>query len=450
MDPTEMPLRIINVVKEAGLCYAAFVFLRYIHDQKQLMVIRDVIIMEEPNKAPASNDVRFFHLVVDIFTCLFIFTPFINFFSFLRPIERTFGEQVTLWVFVFIIRTIYYFFFEFLFSATPAKFLSETRVVDEEYEDKPYYKEIIARTFCRFIPFEPFSFFGRIGWHDGLSNTKVVKEIRTGVPGGRYFWIPAAVPLVVIASYIAHESYDNYRRHQNNLAEHQHKIEDFRKKLSRLSTADVIELYHVNGNYSSDKTFLKIEEIKGDTITAWVLITQDGGMRTMAYFEKHFDEWKNGGFLSVATFTKADLENAYTPDYDQQNSDKRNTKNFLKDERQFEISSIQRLYEPIIADRHTGSQGGGSISMELLNTGRPVNVVSLETVEGTIEWDTFDFPKRAPTYSDHSDPSFSLRGNNYVRGAKYKFRMMLADSLGKNYTYVIEGHDLEKTIEMVE
>lgn len=450
LDSIELPLRLINILKEAGLCYGAVVFLLYLRDQKRLQVIPNVEIMEGPNKVRTSNWDRFFHYVVDLFTCLFIFTPFTPYFSFLRGMERALGEQMTLYIFLVMVQTIYFLFFELLFSATPAKFLTETRVVDEETEDKPYYKAVIGRTLFRFIPLEAFSFFGRAGWHDSMSETKVVDEIRTGVPGARYFWIPAAIPLVVIVSYFSHESYENYQRQQRNLAEHRHKIEDFQKKLAHLSTSDVLELYQVSDGSYGDHTFLKIEEIKGDSITAWVIITKDDGMRSMAYFEKHFDEWKNGGFLSVTSFAKADLDNAYTPDYDQQNSDKRNTRNLLGDDRQFEISTIQRLYEPIISDRHTGGQGGGSINMDLLNTGRAVNVVSLETIEGDIDWSDSYLPLRAPTYGGLSDPEFTLRGSNYARGAKYKFRMVLADTLGKSYTYIIEGHDLEKTIERVE
>jgi hypothetical protein len=39
---------------------------------------------------------------------------------------------------------------------------------------KPGLRTILLRTLCRFIPFEPFSFFGERGWHDGLSDTLVV------------------------------------------------------------------------------------------------------------------------------------------------------------------------------------------------------------------------------------------------------------------------------------
>lgn len=37
-------------------------------------------------------------------------------------------------------------------------------------------KHAMMRTLCRFIPFEPFSAFGYMPWHDKLSKTAVVKK----------------------------------------------------------------------------------------------------------------------------------------------------------------------------------------------------------------------------------------------------------------------------------
>ncbi|WP_188794133.1 RDD family protein [Dyella nitratireducens] len=67
----------------------------------------------------------------------------------------------------------YYLFFEGLWQRTPGKFILGTMVVNGNGE-KPSFGQILGRTLCRFIPFEPFSFFGREGWHDSISKTKVV------------------------------------------------------------------------------------------------------------------------------------------------------------------------------------------------------------------------------------------------------------------------------------
>jgi uncharacterized RDD family membrane protein YckC len=68
---------------------------------------------------------------------------------------------------------VYYLVFEGLWARTPAKFILGTVVVTED-GGKPAFGTIVIRTLCRFIPFEPFSFFGERGWHDGISKTYVV------------------------------------------------------------------------------------------------------------------------------------------------------------------------------------------------------------------------------------------------------------------------------------
>ena len=70
----------------------------------------------------------------------------------------------------------YYVLFEFLGGRTPGKYITGTRVVNEEGL-KPTIWQVLGRTICRFIPFEAFSFFsanGR-GWHDSIAKTYVIK-----------------------------------------------------------------------------------------------------------------------------------------------------------------------------------------------------------------------------------------------------------------------------------
>jgi uncharacterized RDD family membrane protein YckC len=68
---------------------------------------------------------------------------------------------------------VFYVFFEGLWGRTPGKFLFGTVVVNEEGE-KATFGQVVARTLCRFIPFEVFSFLGERGWHDSISRTQVV------------------------------------------------------------------------------------------------------------------------------------------------------------------------------------------------------------------------------------------------------------------------------------
>lgn len=67
----------------------------------------------------------------------------------------------------------YYLVFEGVWQRTPGKFILGTMVVNATGE-KPSFGQILGRTLCRFIPFEPFSFLGREGWHDSIPKTKVI------------------------------------------------------------------------------------------------------------------------------------------------------------------------------------------------------------------------------------------------------------------------------------
>ena len=64
--------------------------------------------------------------------------------------------------------------FESLIGRTPAKFITQTKVVSIK-GGKPSYHKILLRSCCRFIPLNVFSFlFANLGWHDKISQTRVV------------------------------------------------------------------------------------------------------------------------------------------------------------------------------------------------------------------------------------------------------------------------------------
>jgi uncharacterized RDD family membrane protein YckC len=59
---------------------------------------------------------------------------------------------------------------------TFAKLITKTKVVTVNGET-PTFKQVVGRSFARFIPFEMFSFLTDnppVGWHDSLSGTRVI------------------------------------------------------------------------------------------------------------------------------------------------------------------------------------------------------------------------------------------------------------------------------------
>ncbi len=72
---------------------------------------------------------------------------------------------------------IFFAFFEGVFKRTPGKWITGTRVVTVNGAE-PTFGQILARTFVRLIPFEPFSFLGSnhpAGWHDRWTGTRVIR-----------------------------------------------------------------------------------------------------------------------------------------------------------------------------------------------------------------------------------------------------------------------------------
>ena len=93
--------------------------------------------------------------------------------------QKLVDSPVTDWTISASIVFLYYFIFEAAWQRTPGKFITGTKVVSSDGR-KLTATTIAIRTFIRFFPFEPVSFFGKEsgGWHDKWSYTAVVKAKR--------------------------------------------------------------------------------------------------------------------------------------------------------------------------------------------------------------------------------------------------------------------------------
>ena len=98
--------------------------------------------------------------------------------SIIQGNRGTESEQETFVIFWWICLFLYYIVCEAAFQRTIGKLLTGTMVVRFD-GTKPKVGQIILRTFCRFIPFNPISgLFHEHGlfWHDRISRTLVVKR----------------------------------------------------------------------------------------------------------------------------------------------------------------------------------------------------------------------------------------------------------------------------------
>lgn len=158
---------IASGLKCAALAFGSWVFLRKIATTRVVQTIGN-----------APKNLRILNWLGDTTIVMLAMSPFTTSNEFVRYLEQRWNLWISMAIFLIVIRFIYYVFFESFFGATPGKFLTETRVVDDNNGNAGI-GMILRRTLARFIPFDGLSFLGRGGWHDSLSYTKVVQEEST-------------------------------------------------------------------------------------------------------------------------------------------------------------------------------------------------------------------------------------------------------------------------------
>lgn len=160
-----------NEIKKRGINTAKFEELKSIVASKfeEQKVLETSIV---------SSWTRLLHLIVD--SVAFILLSMILSFvitTFFKTKDQTIWNG-TEYAIIIISFFVYYIFMEHKFQRTLGKFISKTRVVMKDGQ-RAQLGDIIRRTCFRLIPLDQFSYlFTRIGFHDYLSNTTVVREIQ--------------------------------------------------------------------------------------------------------------------------------------------------------------------------------------------------------------------------------------------------------------------------------
>lgn len=141
--------------------------------------ILDTPIIEKPALEYASKGARFANYIIDVigfYALVFVIALILELVAPGTTDSDT--GSVLFFMLYFLLYFTYYTVFERNFGKTPGKFITRTHVVTENGE-RPSTKNILGRTLCRIIPFEPFSFFtSYAGWHDTISKTLVVKDAK--------------------------------------------------------------------------------------------------------------------------------------------------------------------------------------------------------------------------------------------------------------------------------
>jgi uncharacterized RDD family membrane protein YckC len=152
-------------------------------DTAEFEKIKEKAIVDKEQKQKVDSNVvgsgtRFINFLLDFIVWL-VFASLISFIiGLFVPVTSENQGILTLLIYLIFFGSFiaYYAIMEIKFQKTVGKFVTKTKVVTMNGE-KPENGEIIARTFCRLIPFDRLSFlFVKNGIHDFLSKTKVVKD----------------------------------------------------------------------------------------------------------------------------------------------------------------------------------------------------------------------------------------------------------------------------------
>lgn len=164
---------------------------------------RKVLDIQQTERSTKITDTpkwqRFFHFLIDTLVMVLIFNSllfriFETHLKYSEFFQTNMNNRFTLFLVMVIFRFLYYPFFEIIFGKTPAKFLTESRLIDSKAE-KASSSSVFTRTVCRNIPFNPVSFLWHTGWHDSLSKTYIVKEKREGYKTNTLLFI---IPVFVV------------------------------------------------------------------------------------------------------------------------------------------------------------------------------------------------------------------------------------------------------------
>lgn len=143
------------------------------HPEEKESIFEDLQILEE-----ASKWTRFANYLIDSFAIQLIIYAIAFTCAFLG-VEFLFDVHWFLDIILSLFfNFMYYYLFEHYTSGkTLGKFATGTKVVtlDNQIPDSD---TLVKRSLCRLIPFDALSFLGEhsTGWHDSMSNTRVVKE----------------------------------------------------------------------------------------------------------------------------------------------------------------------------------------------------------------------------------------------------------------------------------
>ncbi len=385
---------------------------------------------------------RFVHWIIDLLIIALIIIPIIinagywisknNLLTEGSGVEFFFRSRWSLYLIILIAFFIYFPVSEILFGATPGKFLTESRVVNSKAKS-PDSSTIFLRTLCRNIPFNAFSFLGKRGWHDSLSETYVVKEKTTEFKANKLFLILPLVIIYLFAMYFGKKYYQKYQSkidYQNIMDE---KVKYLESEIKNPNTNQIFVI-KAKDYYGNIKNYgFKVETIEGNIITVKRLTAEFFSETSYDQARYYYNQQKDTA--QIFTINKQELVKNF-PKNREELYESLKTMDFFNSGIQYQITDVYDLSRPNITVQISTSMSDSGNKNGLAyfkNSGASATVLSIKNIKNDIKWIT-TFPFRI---NSGINAAVVFDVNNYDSQKENTAEIEVLDSLQKKHTYLL-------------
>ncbi|MES2574460.1 MAG: RDD family protein [Bacteroidota bacterium] len=445
----------------------SFRIIKYLNSDRELD-FSEKIYGEHVSKiyVVATKEQRFFNYLIDTLIWFIVYASLFNAVKSLVTIylemdstvlnndsmahhfENDSSKDLIAFSYLLLFRFVYYLFFELVFKSSPAKFLTETRVMDSVGEPTNL-KEVFLRTFYRNIPLNPVTFLFGYNLHDNWSATEVFQEKRVGVSGNKYLGYFFTMIIFFVILYFGVNFYDKHQKENYKLQVYEQKINQNKQDISNLVIGDIIIIHHYSSN-DSGQYILKVSNIIGDKIyfnkidsNVYNQPDEEVIIRNKdKYFLNELDTFHVNRKDLLKAIITAD-ERLKIENYQVNNPEGFGFK-LLKDNKNYFIINVIALGRPILKIEKAGSSELGhkftELTFRISNLGISSKLIAVKSNQDDVLWSVensvipVQIPNFSGNYSNESVLNIKGKGDNIKDP---DFTISIQDSLGKKYKYQI-------------
>lgn len=431
--------------------YISLRILKIIKSQKEVDIVQTeskVTVTDTPKWQ------RFFHWMIDLTVMSLIFTPLVlalayslmksDFLMRNEALAMFLESRWALYFLVIFFIFIYYPLSEILFGSTPAKFLTESRVVNSKAES-PNSSTIFLRTLCRNIPFDALSFLGKRGWHDSLSETYVVKEKRTGFKTNRLLWILPMLLIYLLVMYFGKRYYTEYKANVEYKKANSEQVSFLKSEIKNPNTSQffVLDDYNYYGDEILNLGF-KIEKIEGNNITIKRIWGRPYAEADFSYVKDLYEQQKD----TAKTFViRKDLLVKMFPENETELFDDTKRMDYFESGIEYSIKNVYDFNGPFLkaqVSKDDNDYTNKKVTILITNLGGSATVTDIKNQNNEMKWKT-NFPLKLNKLN--SPTVIQIENYDFTKNNVSKIEVL--DSLNKKHFFIIKTEGLTNQISEV-